>query len=783
MRFVKTEIRVSVRELVEYSERTGDLNLTLFGGENPVRAIRIHQAIQKSRPAEYAPEMQVLYETELEGYLIKIGGRIDGVYEYHGHAVIDEIKTTKKSLPAVQEEENKMHWGQAKCYGYIYAVQHSLTKIAIQLTYYNIDEKDKLEIRREFDVKELESFFDELIRKYIAWADTTSKWVKKRNETLGETEFPFKRYRAGQEKMIQKVASALEDREDILIQAPTGTGKTMAVMLPAIKKMVKDKDLRVFYLTARTTGRKAAEKCLDILRGNGLSIKHISLTAKDKICFNPDKACNGAECSYAKGFYYRINEAVRDAFQRDRFSMDAIQEYAEKHRLCPFEFSLELALWVDVIICDYNYVFDPRVYLRRFFDMYEGRNMLLVDEAHNLVDRSREMFSASLQKSTVLALRRRLKNALPNIYRRLGSINSFFLKERRAIPEDSPSITRDSYPDELCGLLRKFLQETEQWLARNQQADFREDLTEFYFDARRFVNTAENYDSGYATYYLLENAEFLIRLFCIDPGRHIQDVLKKCHATVFFSATLEPMDYFARLFGCSYDIRRLTLPSPFISENLKIMVAGGISVMYRHRNATRHMVGEMINSLVSARKGNYLVFFPSYAYMKMVCGVFKSPDEETDILVQNPGMSEAERDSFLASFKDNNSRYLIGFAVMGGFFAESIDLVGNKLTGAVIVGVGFPKINTERELIKGYFNKLDHSGLAFAYQIPGMIKVLQAAGRVIRSETDRGAVLLIDSRYPEEPYRNMMPYDWKPQFVRDAEDIGSALGRFWDGGN
>lgn len=761
-----------------YTLRAGDLDLSSFGG-HPAQAIRVHQSIQRARPAGYQSEVVIRHEVMTANCRLFIGGRIDGIYNDGARVVVDEIKTTRKDLARLQQEDDPVHWGQAKCYAYIYAVQNDLKEIAVQLTYYQIEEEKTAEIRRTFSVAELSEFFDRLVHGYVCWIDAIITWTMRRDLSIGKMRFPFERFRPGQEEMIRSTAAAIEEGAQLLIQAPTGIGKTMAVIFAAIGSLAQRPAGKVFYLTARTTGRNAAEQALQILRRNGLHIKGLTLVAKEKLCFNPDKACNGMDCAYARGFYDRINGALRAALDQEMFTRETVLDIARKHRVCPFEFSLELSLWVDVIICDYNYVFDPRIYLRRFFENGESGHILLIDEAHNLVERAREMYSAVLHKQPVLNLRRKLKGALPGLFRGLGKLNSWMVRARREVPGSRDSLARQECPVDLCRVLRKCASAAEQWLSRNERTVFREDLLDVYFEFRRFLSTAERYDDGYATCYARDEKEFRVTLFCIDPSAHLRNVLQRCGAAVFLSATLTPVVYFKRLFGCREDARTVFLPSPFPRGNLRVLIAGRISALYRYREFTKHEVARMISVLIDQKKGNYLIFFPSYEYMRMVHEAFRERRPRARIIMQRTNMSEKDRDDFLEFFNEDGDCGVTGFVVMGGFFAESIDLAGERLAGAAIIGVGFPKISFERELVREYFDRVDGSGYAFAYQVPGMIKVLQAAGRVIRSEEDRGVVLLIDTRYTEPPYRTMLPEDWRPAFVLNAQQAGSVLEEFW----
>ncbi|UCD20303.1 MAG: PD-(D/E)XK nuclease family protein [candidate division WOR-3 bacterium] len=775
----KRTISLSVCELVEYTMRSGDLSLVFFSTDRPIQGVFGHQTVQAMRPKEYRAEVPLRHVVETEEYRLTINGRIDGIYEYGDHAIIDEIKTTRKPLETVSEQDNSLHWGQAKCYAYLYALQNGLERIGVQLTYYQLEEEKTKEIRRTYSTSELAHFFRSLLSKYVSWAQTYMDWIEVRNRSTQNIQFPFEAYRPGQEQMVSEAASAIDERQKLLIQAPTGVGKTIAVIFSAVQAMGRGLESKFFYLTARTTGKIAAEYALDILRSRGARLKHVSLTAKEKICFNPDKTCDGDDCLYARGYYDRVNDALADAFRNDSFTRDTILGFAQKYRICPFEFSLEVSLWVDCIICDYNYVFDPRVFLRRFFSDGENGYVLLVDEAHNLVDRSREMYSATLNRRSFMELRKQLRPILPGLYRSMGKVGSWMMKAKKKIPENNDILAVDECPLDLCQLLRKFTSEAEQWLSKNEQASFRQEILDIYFDARRFLNTAERYDDNYATYYASNGRDISVRLFCLDPSEHLEGVLQRCSSAIFFSATLTPFDYFSELFGCSGSTRTLSVPSPFPRSNICVLIAGKISALYRYREFTKDEVAKMIGAMIGQKRGSYLIFFPSYEYMRIVHEIFQKRYARMKVIIQSPGMSETERDAFLAHFSGQTDGFLVGFVVMGGFFAESIDLVGERLTGAAVVGVGFPQISIERELIRAHFDKIDGSGYAFAYQVPGMIKVLQAAGRVIRSESDRGVVLLIDTRYSDSPYRQMLPKEWRPAFVANVERAATLLQEFW----
>lgn len=780
---MKRNITIPVRALVEHCLRSGDLVLEFSGVSRAMEGIRAHQKIQDRRPAEYRAEVFIRHQVETDDFIVDISGRMDGVYEYPDHTVIDEIKTTARKLESLEKEENPLHWGQVKVYAYIYAIQHEQEEIEAQLTYYQLETGETQEFRHRYSKEELEIFFNDLLARYLKWADTLDKWFQLRDKSIKRLSFPFKDYRPGQRRMALDIYHTIKHEQQLIVEAPTGIGKTMAAIFPAVKAMGNGITGKFFYLTAKTTGRIVAQEALDDLRKKGLKLKSLTLTAKDKICFNPGKACNGEECEFARGYYDRINEAVETIFRQDALTRETIESAARQFTVCPFEYSLELSLWMDGVICDYNYAFDPRVYLRRFFaeESSEKNFTFLVDEANNLVDRSREMFSAELRKKSFLDLRRLVKKDLPEMYRSLGTINARLIKLKKECEEVGKPLAKEEYPDDLSPHLGHFTRAAERWLVRNIKVPFRQEILTLYFEVSWFLKVAELYGSCYSTCMEEINNDFRLKLFCMDPSLPLSEAFQRCKAAIFFSATLSPLDYFRHILGCDPSARELILPSPFPRENLCLPVADRISTLYKYRERTKMAVARAIDVLVKHQPGNYLIFFPSYKYMTMIRDLFSVMNPEPGILVQTPGMSEAEREAFLETFSfDNltNGKTLVGFAVMGGIFGEGIDLVGDRLSGAAVVGVGLPGISLERELVKAYFNSQQGTGFEYAYLYPGMNRVFQAAGRVIRTPNDRGVVLLIGSRFSTYQYRSLLPGHWHPIRVRDDQQLDEILTQF-----
>lgn len=780
---MKKQLQISVRELVEWTLRSGDLIFEFGSGglTRSLEGIRGHQKLQKSRPPEnYEKEISVSHHTERELFSLTVSGRIDGIYRLPEAVIVEEIKTTNRDLEAFAREENRIHRAQVKVYAYIYARQHDLEEVTTRLTYFHLESEDIVELDRHYQRKELETFFRELVDQYLDWASTIEEWQNLRDETIRSITFPYHYYRPGQRRMALSVYYAIKEGDQLIIQAPTGIGKTAAVLFPAVKTVAEGFTHKIFYLTARTTGRTVAEKCLAEMRSRGLKMKSLTLTAKDKICFNPDRACHPEECEFAAGYYDRLNPALEEIFQKEVFNRPIIEAVARQQRICPFEFSLELSLWADVIICDFNYAFDPYVYLKRFFQENSGKYTFLVDEAHNLVDRSREMFSAELGKQSFFQLRQLIKGKLPSLYRMAGQINAWFNRIKRERETGDTEYSQSDPPDQIYSLLGKFCKIAESWLLLNIRTPVRQDIMDLYFEVMRFLKTAELYDDNYATCFQISGRDVKIKLFCIDPSIQLKEALKRGQAAIFFSATMTPLHYFQQVLGCDEAAKKLVLASPFPRENLCLLVADHLSTRFAHREQTKAAVSRLIIIMAGQRQGNYLFFFPSYQYMMMVYALFADAFHGGEILVQSPGMKESEREAFLEKFSNRKHGTLAGFAVMGGIFGEGIDLVGDHLSGAVIVGVGLPAISLERNLIREYFDRLLDAGFQYAYLYPGFNRVLQAAGRVIRTDRDRGVVMLIGDRFSRHQYRHLFPPEWQPVRVNSEDHLKNLLDYFWN---
>lgn len=790
-----TTIKVSVRNLVEFALKQGDLQTGSIGASRVQEAIKAHQYIQKTSGTKYVPEVTLSYlytsqKPQLsvgisEDLCLEIKGRADGIIKKESGECIDEIKTTSLDLSLIDESFSVLHWAQAQCYAFMYAVQEGLETMETQLTYFQLDTAQTKKFTKMFSLAELSEFFLSLVEYYLTWACQLQEWLVTRDASIRTMQFPFGTYRPGQRELAVAVYQTIKQSQKLFAQAPTGIGKTMGTLFPALKAMAEGFTVQIFYLTAKTITRTVAEKALSDLQKQGLAIKRVTLTAKSKLCFLPETTCQPEDCLFARGYYDRVRLAVEDVFEEEAWTRQVIEEYARKHSICPFEFSLEMANWADVVICDYNYVFDPRVYLRRFF-FDGGEYTFLVDEAHNLVERARDMFSAELGKESWLKLKRLTKEDDLRLTKSLTRVNSVLVKEKKRCIEvgGSGEIVENEPPTKLLQALGHFVKEAEHFLKINDSSIvWRQQLVEHYFLALSFIRTADSYNERYVTIMQPTYEDFRVKLFCLDPSLRLKDVLGRGRAAVLFSATLSPMDYFINVLGGEKTSYKMKLASPFPAENLCLLINDRISTKYKQRAASYDRIAEAIAAVTLNKEGNYLVYFPSYDYLHEVYFRFRSQNQQISVICQTPGMAEEEREGFLAKFATNPDQTLVGFALMGGIFGEGIDLIGDRLSGAIIVGVGLPQIALEREVIRSYYETTSRQGYEFAYMYPGLNKVLQAVGRVIRTEQDRGIVLLIDERFSLSSYKKLFPEEWKKvRNVTNDDSIRKTITNFWAGG-
>ena len=773
-------VEISVRNLIEFVMRSGDIDNRFRSMNRLVEGTRAHQKIQKEYGENYRSELALKYNFPYKEYQFEIEGRADGIYRFRDDAMVDEIKSTSYDLEDIEEDSNPTYWAQAKIYAYIYAEQEGLESIDVQVTYFNIETEKTKFFKREHTIGELEKFFTSIIEKYISWAELSFGWETDRDESIEKLEFPFTNYRKGQRELAVAVYKTILEKKKLFAKAPTGIGKTVSTLFPSLKAMLGNNAKKIFYLTAKTITRQAPIKTIKILMDGGLKLKSIVLTAKDKICLNDEVKCNPRDCQFAKGHFDRVNDAIMDIFlNEDLIGREKIKEYSLKHKVCPFEFQLDVSLWMDVIICDYNYAFDPQVYLKRFFEGMSSNYVFLIDEAHNLVDRSREMFSASLNKEDFKGIQEVFNKKNPSIYKKLVRIENIFDKIERK-EEITGNFKTDEEYTEFYFPLKGLLTSLEPWLVDSGEGEDYEKVIDVYFDIVKYLKISELFDSNYVTEiekWEEANEEGMqIKLFCVNPASLLRQALKRGASSTFFSATLTPIDYYKDLLGGLEDDYHMRLSSPFPRENLKLLLRDNISTRYKDRERTYIDVVECIKAFIDSKKGNYIIFFPSYYYMEKIYELMEY--DGLNMSLQERDMKEDAREDFLNLFKEEDD--LVAFSVVGGMFSEGIDLVGDQLIGAAIIGVGLPGINFERDIVKEYFNSKNGKGFDYAYTYPGINKVLQAGGRVIRTEEDRGSILLIDDRFGNAKYEKLLPEEWSDsKKVRTGREIQEKLGRFW----
>lgn len=841
------ELHTSVRNLVEFILRGGDIDNRSgrMITDAMMEGSKIHRKIQRSMGEDYQAEVPLALTIEAEEYMLVIEGRADGIAygEFPNQnsekeaytqdtfldrtgkseemVYIDEIKGVYRNV-ATMEAPVYVHKAQAMCYAYIYALQNHLDQIGVQMTYCNLDTEDVKLFQEVFAWDALADWFGNLIAEYRKWADWQIMWRRKRQESIQNLEFPYP-YREGQRKLVGDVYRTIRRGKNLFLQAPTGVGKTISTIFPAVKAVGEELADRIFYLTAKTITATVAKETFGLLREQGYQAKIIQLTAKEKLCLCGNTAieqeaadqdnpypdfpqikleCNPQNCPYAKGHFDRVNDAVFELLQAsDLFTREEILAQAQKHRVCPFELSLDVATWCDNILCDYNYVFDPNVYLKRFFqDSSKEKYLFLVDEAHNLVDRSREVYSATLYKEDILAVKKIMKPHNQAIARTLDKCNKAMLDFKRECENYSVCESVGV----LTFYLMRLVSQMEEFFEKPREFPDKKKVLDFYFELRNFVNIYDLVDENYVIYdEMQEDGRFMIRLFCVDPSKNLQKCIDKSVSTIFFSATLLPINYYKRLLSTKEDNYAIYAQSTFDETQRLLAFGRDVSTKYTRRGPAEYeKIARYIRAAIRSKKGNYMVFFPSYKMMQDVYDVFVRVERESDtrngvavsdeqniaeesleesltIIMQHSNMNEAEREEFLQAFEQEDGGTLVAFCVMGGIFGEGIDLKNDRLIGAVIVGTGLPQISNEREILKQYYDKQGLSGFDYAFRYPGINKVLQAAGRVIRTQEDRGIIVLLDERFLQSDYNALYPREWKNRIVGNVETVDAEICKFW----
>ena len=854
-----SELTISVRSLVEFLLRSGDLESGSAGGADIMQeGSKMHRMIQKAAGPEYLAEvpLEIAYRFParqdalsatgpawLDGVTVIVQGRADGiltgtippdatvitetppvpedVQEEDGEPgwIIDEIKSSYRSLRSIREPE-PVHLAQAKVYAYIYAAQNGLEQIMVRMTYANLLTKGTKYFYGSYTFDELETWFTGLMEEYRKWAEYTFEWRAKRTDSVKTLPFPYP-YRDGQKDLAAGVYRTIVHGRKLFLEAPTGTGKTISTLFPAVKAMGEGKAEKIFYLTAKTITRTAAENTIADMRAKGLLLKSVVLTAKEKMCILEKPSCNPEECPRAKGHYDRVNEALYALLtESDNFSRNQILSYAERYNVCPFELGLDASLFADTVIGDYNYLFDPHAYLRRFFgEGVSTKNdyIFLIDEAHNLVERGRDMYSAEICKEDILAQKKAVKELYPNLEKALSKCNKVLLsmKKEALLPDpggEAPELT--VFPDGGCRVLAEIdrladslyeiqavcegiLYEeriNEQAGRKRSEEEVRRrkeiwsDFLNFYFDIKHFIQMNEKRDDHFVIYEEERpGGRFVVKLYCVDPSRLLKECMDRGRASILFSATLLPITYYKSLLGGTAEDYEVYAKSVFRPEKQGVFIVRDLTSRYKRRGQEEYSrIAGCIRAVTGQRHGNYMVFFPSFLFMKNVADILEEEllseeCEDVTLIRQESRMDESRREEFLKRFEDiSDEKSLIGLCVLGGIFSEGIDLKNDSLIGVVIVGTGIPQVCSERELLMKHFEGDSTNGYDYAYRFPGMNKVLQAAGRVIRTSEDVGIVALLDERFVTPSYRRMFPREWQNLKILESRDAPRAVERFWD---
>lgn len=783
--------KIGIRQLVEFVLRSGDLNETKNSQNTALNGARIHRRLQKDRSKnpDYDSEVYLKTDVTMNDTQYAISGRADGITLTDEKASIEEIKTSDQTYDELSDNTLELYWGQVKVYGYIILQEHpEFDNVTLQLTYFQVSTEEITTDEKVFNREELQQFFQELIDEYEYWLILRAKLRKTRNTSIKQLNFPFPEFRTGQHEMAAAVYKTILLEKRLFVEAPTGTGKTISTLFPAIKAMGEEKVQRLFYLTAKQSTRHVAEETIALMTQKGLKLKSITLTAKDKIRFPEEQDVPPEDNPYMIGYYDRLKPALADLLtNEDAITRTVIEKYAKKHTVDPFEFSLDASLFCDLIICDYNYLFDPLVYLQRFFVEKDTDNFFLIDEVHNLVSRSRDMYSATITDEPIAKLLKAAKSidtkASEDFQKQLKKIRRVFNQMKRVLKEDQQEekITSDA-PDKLINTLGKFNDFMGDWMQDQKPSDFLDSAKDYFFESLTFVKIGALFDDSYKTRLVLDGKNLVVKQLCLDPSHFIDESLNLGLGAVLFSATLSPMDYYQSVLGGIDNSLAYQLPSPFPVQNQDILITQYIQTTYRQRQFSQTSIIQSLNALISSKTGNYLVFFPSYSYLKQVKDAFETTYPDVQVIAQQGEMDNDARQEFLGKFVEKPSETLVAFCVLGGIFSEGIDLNGDKLIGVAIVSVGLPGLSAENNLIRDYYDTENGHGFEYAYQMPGFNNVLQAAGRLIRSSHDAGVILLMDQRFGGSRYTRLFPQHWQNYHrINSLPQLTTAVHNFWKG--
>lgn len=795
-------VNLSVHDIVDVLLRRGHLDRRVFNQSSMLEGTRLHSLYQKEQGSDYLAEYSVQYSFFCGDYIYNVSGKADGVIiGRDGEITVEEIKTTVADLNQFYDDHGEWHLGQAMFYAYIIAKQKNKQSITVRLTYLKQGNfRQQKRVEKTYSIEELEGFTNNIILRYTQYMKEIRALKMERDDSCKDLPFPFKEYRVGQKDIIDFVSQALDDKETVYLEAPTGIGKTISTLYPAVRRFGDHKADLVFYLTSKNSIKRIAMNAMNLFIQSGAKTKAIEFTAQDAFCFN-DKVghCNPDECPFAKNYYDKLLDTIFDSLHEESFfDRQTLTKICMEKKMCPFQFQLDLAMYCDVLVCDYSYVFDYHDRLGLKQDSLDNkRAYLLVDECHNLPDRVRDMYSTEMTKAI-------FEEALPycgnKAFEFLKGDIRIAINEIDAIPFDAedPNVLAEGVyihkelPSQFLTAINAILTDFKDILKKQPQL-VSDQLLEFFYAVNSFYYLAgllsdDILGPAFLCYSRIENGELRsIRIANLDSKPIIKDAVEAFHATCFFSATLSPKEYYIDLLGGDIQNKEniLILPSPFPKENRKVFVDMNLSLRYKDRQLTLEHVYQEIKAAIQSKRGNYFVFCPSFQYLENIKDLFEHDEEglDIDLFSQERSMREYDREAFLSHFDVENERTTVGLVVLGGVFSEGIDLIGDRLIGAIVISIGLPQIGFERNQLKDYYDRIDEDekkGFAYAYSYPGINKVLQASGRVIRSENDKGFMLFIDSRYRQPLYQKLFAELYPDcQRVVSLSQIKTQLRLFW----
>lgn len=771
--------KVSVRELVAFVHNEESIDNRKQSNHTALEGSKIHRKLQQSMDENYQSEVSLKTVYQGKQFDIQLEGRCDGIWQKENQIIIDEIKTGEHTFEQLEDATLQLFMAQAKIYAYIYALQEKLEEVVVMVRYFCTQDEKIDEYQNQYSFDELNNYYQETMKEYEKWLIFLDKYRQNRQKKLQALQFPYNNYRKGQRELSIAVYRTLSQEKCLFMEAPTGTGKTLSTLFPALKAMGEYNQGRIFYLTAKTITRQVALDTMKLFEEQQSEIKTIEISAKEKICFMNECKCNPDYCPFAKNYYQKQKLAIWDLLNNGHFySREQISEVAKKYECCPFELSLDLSLYSDVIVCDYNYLFDPQVYLKRFFELEETDSYFLIDEGHNLISRAREMYSKALS----LQLIKDFKKLLPKHHRKHHKILQQFIEyceESRKLLKDQDYLFQKELPDKLIDLGYRWSEYFRDFLLELKD-EIPTWLQNLYFDLMSFLKISEYYDDHFTFLVELVNHELQFKIFCLDPAHFIKQKLDFGKGSVLFSATLSPVQYYQNLLVGHTDDLTFRQSSPFNQNQYQVLVADYLPMTYKYRSQVVDSLCELIKKATDIKAGNYFCFFPSFSYMEEVYQRYIQLYPEAEVLIQSRELKDVEKEAFLANFQAQNEQVVLGFCVLGGVFSEGIDLKKNRLIGSIIVSVGLPQISKEQEELKRYFDEKNQQGFYYIYQLPGFNKMMQAAGRVIRTEEDRGVILLIDQRFSRKDYMQLYPSHWsKGVVVHDLSSMLNQLKQFW----